>query len=433
MNNSSEHIDKIFKDGLANASSKAPDGVWESLSTSIAAAETVLVTKSIFATLKWWIASTVVASASVVTYLVVQTPVEKPINSQPKDINETNNQTTSINNSLDAVVDDKYNNAETNISEKSAKGSIEVKTAIDGEQTAGQKNGFSSGVASQIQKEISTSPNPVNDNKLVLPDHHDIKTIVPKGRILSQLNAKSAVCRWEKLEIGFLVKGDVKVLWNFGDDVLKTTNSGTVSHYYKNSGRYTIIADVYDLETGIKLNTLLKEVKVGFDVNVNYRVVSDNTYRFETDVNLDNTMWIFPEQESRIMYGSAVEHTFGNDFVAGKVINICSNEIGCTDTFITWVKNSKEPKCEIFDAFTPNGDGTNDKYYVLAQGYELFSLSISDMTGKLVFNTTNPDTGWDGKYNGVACDAGVYWAKVIVKFPGKSSVTKTQQIKLVKN
>lgn len=51
--------------------------------------------------------------------------------------------------------------------------------------------------------------------------------------------------------------------------------------------------------------------------------------------------------------------------------------------------------------FTPNGDGKNDTFKALVFGkIQSFKLQIVDRSGALIFQTTDPDKGWDGIYKG---------------------------------
>jgi gliding motility-associated-like protein len=58
------------------------------------------------------------------------------------------------------------------------------------------------------------------------------------------------------------------------------------------------------------------------------------------------------------------------------------------------------------NAFTPNGDGLNDTFRPVATGdlIRQFSMVIYNRWGQMIFETTNPAEGWDGKN----APAGVY-------------------------
>jgi len=60
-------------------------------------------------------------------------------------------------------------------------------------------------------------------------------------------------------------------------------------------------------------------------------------------------------------------------------------------------------------AFTPNGDYLNDELRVPpANKNKLVRLRIYNRWGGMVFTTTIPGKGWDGKVNGVPQAAGIY-------------------------
>ncbi len=59
-------------------------------------------------------------------------------------------------------------------------------------------------------------------------------------------------------------------------------------------------------------------------------------------------------------------------------------------------------------AFTPNGDRTNDRLVVKGLFISRLRMIIYDRWGKAVFASDNRDTGWDGTINGVPAPAGTY-------------------------
>lgn len=60
------------------------------------------------------------------------------------------------------------------------------------------------------------------------------------------------------------------------------------------------------------------------------------------------------------------------------------------------------------NAFTPNEDGTNDIF--LAKGYNInnFEMGIFNRWGENIFQSYNIKDGWDGTYNKIDCQEGVY-------------------------
>jgi gliding motility-associated-like protein len=90
------------------------------------------------------------------------------------------------------------------------------------------------------------------------------------------------------------------------------------------------------------------------------------------------------------------------------------------NTSISSLSNTAEavPKAILYipSAFTPNGDGVNDKFGVKAQNITDFNLLIFNRWGELVFESNNISDLWDGKYQGEAItstDVFVYTVKAI--------------------
>lgn len=67
------------------------------------------------------------------------------------------------------------------------------------------------------------------------------------------------------------------------------------------------------------------------------------------------------------------------------------------------------------NAFTPNGDGLNDQFIVKGEGIDFFQMSVFDRWGKLLFQSSHPELGWDGKINGEAAPGGVYTFEVVAE------------------
>lgn len=69
-------------------------------------------------------------------------------------------------------------------------------------------------------------------------------------------------------------------------------------------------------------------------------------------------------------------------------------------------------------AFSPNGDGVNDVLFVRSRSnfIETMELTIFDRWGKQMFISTDPEEGWNGRYNNtegeLAPDVYAYCIKV---------------------
>jgi gliding motility-associated-like protein len=99
-----------------------------------------------------------------------------------------------------------------------------------------------------------------------------------------------------------------------------------------------------------------------------------------------------------------------------------TNTFGCETTDTICIKTfCKSAQVFIPNAFSPDGDGVNDKLYVMGTGIRIVkSFRIFNRWGQLVFekagfNANDPAYGWDGKVRGVAAtnDVFVYTCEVV--------------------
>ena len=73
-------------------------------------------------------------------------------------------------------------------------------------------------------------------------------------------------------------------------------------------------------------------------------------------------------------------------------------------------------------AFTPNGDTKNDVFRPLFSGYHRFHMfRIANRWGQTIFESGNSaSASWDGNYNGVPQDMGVYYYYIKYDCGGKT-------------
>lgn len=60
------------------------------------------------------------------------------------------------------------------------------------------------------------------------------------------------------------------------------------------------------------------------------------------------------------------------------------------------------------NAFTPNGDGVNDEYYIPDANLNQFNFSVFDRWGNKVYTTQAPNFRWTGEAGGRPLPEGTY-------------------------
>ena len=105
------------------------------------------------------------------------------------------------------------------------------------------------------------------------------------------------------------------------------------------------------------------------------------------------------------------ETGFSNPFIPNPVATLmaeynyiivtATTPSGCTGIDSIKVNTYKGPEIYVANSFTPNGDGLNDVLKAFPVGIKSFSyFRIYNRYGQLLFSTTNPNVGWDGKIKG---------------------------------
>lgn len=110
------------------------------------------------------------------------------------------------------------------------------------------------------------------------------------------------------------------------------------------------------------------------------------------------------------------------------------NQWGCRDT-TGFTYSTVQPCCNFSypNAFTPNGDQHNDRFHVITYGNQVaFELSIFNRWGQRVYHGTDALQGWDGTYNGKACDAGTYFYYLDAKCYTGHQETHKGEVELIR-
>ncbi len=88
------------------------------------------------------------------------------------------------------------------------------------------------------------------------------------------------------------------------------------------------------------------------------------------------------------------------------------------------------------NAFSPNGDGLNDQFRLVnASGCppaERFLLRIYNRWGELVFESGDPQVGWDGTFRGVQAELGAYIYSAVLQLPEEELRQFTGSLTLVR-
>jgi gliding motility-associated-like protein len=209
----------------------------------------------------------------------------------------------------------------------------------------------------------------------------------------------------------------VDYLWDFGNGET-STQVGNVTNYYDTEGCYNITLALTSPEGCISQLTQSNYVCL-YDYPI--AIISADPLvvnSLETQVNFYNSSqnaisYLWNLGNGVLSYDDNPTYTFPNWAADYNVILTAFNEIGCTDTASISIHVFEDLIVYAPNTFTPNDDEINQVYLpVLAQGYkkDYFEMYIYNRWGDLIFESHDPQIGWDGSYgrNSINCEIGTY-------------------------
>ncbi len=84
------------------------------------------------------------------------------------------------------------------------------------------------------------------------------------------------------------------------------------------------------------------------------------------------------------------------------------------------------------DAFSPNGDQSNDVFLVKGATSDQFRLTVYSRWGQAVFSSTSISQGWDGTINGQPAIEGQYMYRIEVEDPDGNKTVRTGAVLLLR-
>lgn len=84
------------------------------------------------------------------------------------------------------------------------------------------------------------------------------------------------------------------------------------------------------------------------------------------------------------------------------------------------------------NAFTPNGDGVNDVYYIPDANLSNFEFTVFDRWGNQIYQSFNPRFRWDGSSKGRGIPGGTYVFLLVANNSKGARIKRSGQITVVR-
>ncbi len=232
--------------------------------------------------------------------------------------------------------------------------------------------------------------------------------------------------------------------WDFGDQ--STSSMINPSHTYYQPGKYSVSLSASNI-TGQTVNETKQAIIEVFPrPNAEFEIKPRLVYipggiLYTDNRSFDATRFVWDFGDGTNSTGFEPEHKYKDEgFYTIKLV--AYNQFDCADstTLENAVKVQKGGQVLIPNAFSPNlsggggggGDGKNDVFLPLTRGVVEFELLIFNRWGELLFESRDPDLGWDGTYNGKLCQQDVYIYKLAASYEDGERVVRVGDVNLIR-
>lgn len=220
--------------------------------------------------------------------------------------------------------------------------------------------------------------------------------------------------------------GSMTAEWLIGDGGLRSDSAFT--HTYQVPGTYDVRLTVWD-QNGCMGDTVIPNaVTVLSGVDAFFSMDPSTVFASATEIQLDGstslgaiTAWSWqlgealpPSSDAEVLLA-----TFPSTPGLYHVLLVVQSADGCVDSVRSIVRVVQDGFMEMPNFFSPNGDGTNDRFMPMLYDGSPAKLDIYDRWGKKIFSTRALAQGWSGD----GASEGTYFFEVIPDDPEQGVLT----------
>lgn len=262
-----------------------------------------------------------------------------------------------------------------------------------------------------IVNDVDTKP---NDNEGVTTDLNAATEEIEEIKYNADFStSQSEICAGKTILFNpRVLKEGVSYVWDFGDG--HYSSDPATSHTYSEPGNYDVVLSLRNESTdkilaSTKHNVVINELpEVDFSYEMNSQIIPTIDF---INISEETENWVWKINGKIASDKNQFEYTFrekGNY----KVELVVENNLGCKSKAEKEITIENNYNLLAPTAFTPNGDINNENFIPVALKImdREFIMNVYNQAGKLVFQTTNANSPWDGSdmTDNSAAPAGAY-------------------------
>ena len=259
----------------------------------------------------------------------------------------------------------------------------------------------------QIPQVHSYSLNNNYDVNLYVTDSHGCKdtatktVIVTPKPVVDFSGLKTQYCTGDTVSLVSNIQGYIdNYTWNNGNSGI-FNNQPLIKYTYALQNNYNISLAITDRFCGVfeKKSSVQVYRVPGFEFGDDRSLCPGLTIKIGTATLPGYTyLWSNGQTSSQI-----------TTVLQSSLYKLTVDNNGCISEDKVFIEMLDHCLIKVPGAFTPNGDGVNDKLKAInADLATNFLLKVYNRFGQLMFSTRNPLAGWDGLFKGNPADTGTY-------------------------
>ncbi len=111
---------------------------------------------------------------------------------------------------------------------------------------------------------------------------------------------------------------------------------------------------------------------------------------------------------------------------------VVTDEHDCKDTACVEIDVKYCEDMFIPNAFSPNGDGINDRFLIKGKCVVHYSFNVTNRWGQQIYKSQHDNESWDGSFNGINQDPGTYFYYAEIEFVSGKRIIKKGDIMLIR-
>lgn len=235
------------------------------------------------------------------------------------------------------------------------------------------------------------------------------------------------------VDASFISSGAI-VAWDWDFNLGQgTSNNQNTSFNFGSFGQYpvtlTVTSDLGCEGSVTQVVDVLEGPYAAFNAVPNPALVLEDITFTDQSINgpIVSWLWDFGDGGGGFNQNEVYAYEDGGEF---QVVLEVTDTNGCVDTAFVNVGVGLLPVLPT--AFTPNGDGENDIFIIRGGPFDYVDFKIYNNWGEIVFQTDDPNEGWDGTYQGNDAQIGVYSWTFTVRMAGNREFIEKGDVTLIR-